>query len=293
MISIDEHFKTGQFKEVYLLYGSENFLKRNYKEKLIHHFMPEDNGMNLTYYSGNKVDVNEIILQANMMPFMVDHRVIVLENTGLFQKKNDELADLLEHWPDTSILIAVEEKVDMKLKTVTSIAKIGLVQKLDLWDEKRLSNWIGNRAKKMGKTMTQDAWKEFYERTGMNTDKIDIMEYMEKEFDKLSMYCLDQDVITKEDVEAVCTGWVNAKIFKMMDAIAKKDEKEMLGLYKDMLLESKEEPLHILNLIEMQFMQLLELESLLSNHASSQVIHQHFPQSWLVNKNRGLHHRLL
>ena len=35
MKSIDEDIKTGQFQNVYLLYGEEAYLKRQYKEKLL------------------------------------------------------------------------------------------------------------------------------------------------------------------------------------------------------------------------------------------------------------------
>ena len=42
------------------------------------------------------------------------------------------------------------------------------------------------------------------------------------ELEKLICYCLDRDVVTAEDVEAVCTTRITNHIFDMVNAIAEK-----------------------------------------------------------------------
>ena len=45
------------------------------------------------------------------------------------------------------------------------------------------------------------------------------MENIQNEVEKLICYALDREVITKEDVDEVCTTQITNKIFLMIDAI--------------------------------------------------------------------------
>ena len=40
MKSLNEDLKTGQFKQVYLLYGEESYLKKQYKDRLSKAMLP-------------------------------------------------------------------------------------------------------------------------------------------------------------------------------------------------------------------------------------------------------------
>lgn len=42
--------------------------------------------MNLGMYEGKNIDINEVIDSAETVPFFAEYRLIVMENTGLFQK---------------------------------------------------------------------------------------------------------------------------------------------------------------------------------------------------------------
>ena len=50
--NLQEDIKTGNFKNAYLLFGEEAYLKIQYKEKLIHALNPDDDTMNFTKYEG-------------------------------------------------------------------------------------------------------------------------------------------------------------------------------------------------------------------------------------------------
>ena len=45
---IDEDIKANEFKNIYLLYGEEAYLKRQYKDKLIRAMVPQGDTMNLS-----------------------------------------------------------------------------------------------------------------------------------------------------------------------------------------------------------------------------------------------------
>ena len=61
MKNLKEDIKTGNFKNVYLLFGEEAYLKIQYKEKLIHALNPDDYTMNFSKYEGKGIEVREMI----------------------------------------------------------------------------------------------------------------------------------------------------------------------------------------------------------------------------------------
>ena len=50
MKTIDEDIKSGQFKKIYLLYGDEAYLKKQYKDKLKTALVQHDDTKNFTAY---------------------------------------------------------------------------------------------------------------------------------------------------------------------------------------------------------------------------------------------------
>ena len=82
-----------------------------------------------------------------------------------------------------------------------------------------------------------------------------------QELEKLICYCLDRDVVTAEDVEAVCTTRITNHIFDMVNAIAEKQPQKALQLYYD-LLALKEPPMRVLFLIARQCNLLLQTKEL-------------------------------
>ena len=84
MKSLIEDIKTGQFNNIYLLYGEEAYLKKQYKEKLRNAIIPSDDTMNYAYFEGKGTSVNEVIELAETLPFFAERRLLILENTGWF-----------------------------------------------------------------------------------------------------------------------------------------------------------------------------------------------------------------
>ena len=97
MKSLNEDIKTGQFKQIYLLYGEEAYLKKQYRDKLSKAMMPDNETINYSYYEGKGIVVTQLIDLAETMPFFADKRLIVVENSGFFKNASPELADYLKN----------------------------------------------------------------------------------------------------------------------------------------------------------------------------------------------------
>ena len=70
MKTLANDIKNKSFKNAYLLCGEEEYLKLNYKNRLIKSIAGDDT-MNLGMYEGKNIDINEVILydRKEIIPF--------------------------------------------------------------------------------------------------------------------------------------------------------------------------------------------------------------------------------
>ena len=105
MKNIQADIKSGNFKQVYLLYGEEAYLKQQYKQNLVKALNPDGDTMNFNHYEGKGIDVKQLIDLCETMPFFAERRVVLLEDTGFFKNKCEELADYMKELPDYLYLV--------------------------------------------------------------------------------------------------------------------------------------------------------------------------------------------
>lgn len=153
MKTIDEDIRTGQFKNIYLLYGSENYLKQQYRQKLQNALAAPDDTMNISRFEGSKINPATIIDLAETLPFFADYRLIFIDGSGFFKNKCDELADYLPVLPSTTILIFTEEEADKRGRMYKAAGKAGRAVEFARQNEQLLTRWILGRLKKEEKKL--------------------------------------------------------------------------------------------------------------------------------------------
>lgn len=255
MKTIDNDIKMGQLKNVYLLYGTEDYLKRQYRDKLKQALVEPDDTMNFSAYEGKDINPKELIDLSETLPFFKEKRMILVENSGFFKNSCDDLAEYMSQVPESTCFVFVEEEVDKRSKLFKAASRAGSAVEFETPKEDMLVRWILGRIQREGKKITQSVMQLFLSKTGSDMENID------KELEKLICYTLDKTEIAAADVEAICTGQTENKIFEMIDAISAKNQKKALDLYYD-LLALKEAPMRILFLIARQFQNLLLIKSM-------------------------------
>lgn len=255
MKTIDNDIKMGQLKNVYLLYGTEDYLKRQYRDKLKHALVEPDDTMNFSAYEGKDINPKELIDLSETLPFFKEKRMILVENSGFFKNSCDDLAEYMSQVPESTCFVFVEEEVDKRSKLFKAASRAGSAVEFETPKEDMLVRWILGRIQREGKKITQSVMQLFLSKTGSDMENID------KELEKLICYTLDKTEISAADVEAICTGQTENKIFEMIDAISARNQKKALDLYYD-LLALKEAPMRILFLIARQFQNLLLIKSM-------------------------------
>lgn len=255
MKTVDEDIKTENFKQIYLFYGIEGYLKKQYRNKLAAAMVSPDDTMNFTAFEGKNINPKEIIDLAETLPFFAERRVILIENSGFFKNACEDLANYLPQTAPSAYFIFVEEEVDKRSKMYKAVKNNGKIVEFAMQSEELLTKWILSRLKKEGKNITGSVMQLFLSKTGSDMGNIN------SELEKLLCYSMGRDVITAEDVEAVTTEQTSNKIFDMVNAIAEHRQQKALDLYYD-LLTLKEPPMRIMYLISRQFQILLNIRDM-------------------------------
>ncbi len=256
MKSLNEDLKTGKFKQIYLLYGEEAYLKKQYKERFVKAMLPVGDTMNYACYEGKNTDIKEVIDLAETLPFFAERRLILFEDTGFFKSSGSDLADYISDMPETACFIFIENEVDKRSKLYKAVKAKGHIVELGVQDENTLRRWVQGLVKKEGKTMAQGDVAYFLNKVG--TD----MENITKELEKLVCYAMDRDVLTRTDIDAVCVTQITSHIFEMVNAVADKKQRKALDLYYE-LLALKEPPMRILFLLTREYRILFHVKALL------------------------------
>ena len=261
---ISDDIKKGEFKSVYLLYGEEEYLKKQYRDRLKNAIAGDDT-MNYSYYDSDNASVKDIIDVCETLPFFAQKRLVIMENTGFLKSSNDELADYIKHIPDYLVVVMVEKDVDKRNKVYKAVDSVGYICEMKPQTTATLEKWIAGLLAKDNLKISREPCDLILDKTGAG------MEYIRQETEKLLSFCEGRVVVTVVDVEKVCASDCSRPIFVMISAIANKKQQQALDLYYD-LLELKEPPMRILYLIVRQFNGILQVKDLMSRGISGKEI---------------------
>jgi len=268
----------GSFKKVYLLFGPEQYLVKQYRDMLAEALVPDADELSLVKLStdGKTIDVNDIISECDTLPFFSERRVVMLSDTGLFSAEGRALAEYIPNIPETTTLIITEEKADKKTVLYKTIAKIGTAAEFTTPDEKTLMGWVSMRLGEAGLRITSADAAFLVETAGIN------MFNLSNEIDKLAAYCEGKNVVKREDIVLVTVNDIEDKIFVMTDKVSRGDISGALPLLDD-LFRLNVKPIQILGALKTTFSRLAEIRKRLDDGESA----------YLIGRNMNIYSRYL
>ena len=125
MQRINEDIKTGNFKQIYLLYGEERYLKNQYTTRLRKALCQDGDEMNTHFYQGKDFSLGQVIDLAETLPFLAERRVMFFKDTGLFKAGGEKLAEYLANPNDTTFFVFTESEVDKRSKLYKAVRSPG------------------------------------------------------------------------------------------------------------------------------------------------------------------------
>ena len=257
MKELKNDFKTNNFKAVYLLYGEESYMLRHYS-KLFTDRLLEDSMMNRDFFEGKELSVASVMDAANTLPFLSERRLVYVKDSQLLAagRKDDTeaLTKYLPDIPESTIMIFIEQTIDKRNRLYKQIASLGRAVECKIPGEAELIKWLINIFKKKGKEITAQTARILLETVPKGMDAV----YAEA--DKLGDYVGERSLITAEDIQAVCTKSLEARIFDLVaDLCSGRTEKALIQYHN--MLAAKEQPLMMLAMIARQFRMILQCKA--------------------------------
>lgn len=272
----------GDVKSLYLLHGDEAFMIGEALAKLQEQIVGEGLAdFNLaTFYAGDS-SVSAIIDTVETLPMMAPRRlVIVKEVQGFHASDMEALLPLVSKPVDTTTVVFIASKIDMRKKFFKQIGANGVVVKFQKPFENQMNSWITYIAKKHGKTVSPQALETLKEWVGTNLSDVN------NELSKVSQYIGDRKNIESDDLVAVGSRVRTDTIFELVNCMGNGD---CAGSFTHLahLLESGQNEVGVLSMIVRHFrILMLCQESLKQGLSSGQIskrvgVHSFFIQEYL------------
>ena len=257
MKELKKQWKNGEFGRCYLFYGAETYLLKEYEATLTKAILPEGTEMmNHDIFEEKRATASAIMDASETFPFLNDKRLVTVRNSEFFQKggrkeEAERLKEYLADLPESVCLLFVEEKVEKTSALYKAVVKYGQAVEFKKLTEKDLGTWIKKICKDHGVQMSESVLGLFLQTVDHD------MENIEGELLKLISYKGEETEVKAEDIRAVCTVSLEARVFDLVKAVAEKRPEKAVQIYRT-LLSLKESPYMVLSLITRQFRFILE-----------------------------------
>lgn len=251
-----QNIKKGNINSVYLLYGAEYYFMEQFKEHLIQATknITEDD---ITIYDLHEICIQDVIADAETLPFLSDKKVIIIHNPVFLKAKQEKLSishdiHVLEQYLQNpnpySILLffAPYEKLDERKKITKQFKKSSTLLNCQPMKDNQLRKWMQQIASKEKIVMEEAACLVLEAEFDSN------LYVLQKEIEKLALYVGESGIVTKEIVMDVMSRSLNQNALQLVDAVLTKNLHDAIKIYKQ-LEKMKEDPIGLIALLAYQF----------------------------------------
>jgi DNA polymerase-3 subunit delta len=239
----------GRLSPLYLFYGPSEFLLEKVLETIRESFVPEPlRDFNLQLLYGDETGAEEVIDAARSLPFMGEHRLIVVRRTeNLPAVDLDKLVPYLEKPVPTTCLIFVSARTDFRKPFYRTIRDAGLAVNFKGLKDHQVVPWIKRLAKDLGGLrMDGEACAYLHQMVGNR------LRDLYNELEKLYLRYGNTPVGVRE-VEELVTHSRIYTIFELMDKVSLKQGAEAISvLHRFLEEEDREGVLRVLGMLTRQ-----------------------------------------
>lgn len=273
--SLMKQITNQQIAPVYLLYGKESYFIEQVKEKIVKQLTPHI-GEELTTYDLEQIPIQEVVADAETIPFFTDKKLIIAENPSFllarqsrlpFKHDITTLETYLENPPPytTLIFIAHYEKLDNRKKITKLFNDKATVLLSEPVQEREIAKWIEQIGKQYNITFTRDA------RTVIETELSTNLMILHNEIEKLAHFVGHNGEVTKEIVIELLSSSREMSALQLVDAVMDRNLFKAITIYKT-LEKMNEEPIAMIALLAYQFRMILQVKLLEGKRMTEQQI---------------------
>ncbi len=260
---LKKQIKERNMSNCYLFYGTEDYLKQFYTEKICKTFVTEGSEtFSLRKYDGKENTLDEVLEGASSMPFMSEYCVVVARDFQLDsfnEADKNKLIEFLENLPDTSITIFWMDSIEVQPKAakwkwvIENFTKLAASVDFQKPVGRNLLKLICAYASKQGCMMNESTASYLVETVG------DSLNVLFNEIQKSANFAGQGNEITRECVDSVAVRSLEAKVFDLSKHILNHIPQGALELLHTLMLQ-KAEPIDIFGVILTAFVDIYRVK---------------------------------
>jgi len=249
---------------VSLFYGSETHVMEEEVQRIIDKSLQTQyKNFNITYFNAENCLPEEIISDANTLPFFDKVRVIVVTSFEKIQtdKSKRLLAYIKSPCLTTRLILTTGENIRKNNPILKELSKKGSARPFYTKKPHQAVSWLVKKVREDGWDIDADAAKLVVDKVGCET------RLLVPEIEKLELYTFESRRISSGDVENLTSNIKTFTLFELCDAIGKREkEKALIILYK--IFKQGEVPLVVLAMIIRQFRLIWYTKTLLKKNVA-------------------------
>ena len=251
---------SGRVRSYYLLHGDEGFTRDRAANQLVLKLTPDQAPeFNLDRFFADALDLEEVTHAYYSYPMMSDRRVIVLKRCErLSPAQCKELEVVLDTPAESSILIAVGAKIDVRRRFFSQISRQGFAARFRVPFENQVRPWLLQFARGQGIGLEPEAADLLVLYNGAN------LRDLANELEKIGGR---NQHIRREDVEKSVSQRRETSVFELADQIGTRDYRRSCQLLRSFLRDGSEVGF-ALAMIQRHFQLLLNTKELLARRRS-------------------------
>ena len=268
---LKKQIKEKNMSNCYLFYGSEDYLKQFYVNRICTKFVTKGSEtFSLRRYDGKDNTLDEVLEGAQSMPFMSEYCVVVAHDFSLDTLTADQkkqLTDFLKDTPDTTITIFWMDSVvvnpkDPKWKSlIDNFIKYAEAVNFEKPNLRELKRIICAYAAKNGCKMDERTAEYLIEISG------DSLNVLLNEIFKLCNYVGQGGEIKREHIDSIAVRSLEARVFDLSKLILSRNAQGALELLHTLMMQ-KAEPIDIFGVILMSFADIYRVKTAVSGGES-------------------------
>ena len=243
MRQVMQRLEEGRIDSVYVLFGEEAYLHREYLAILSQRLLegaPRD--FNYDVFQSDSDGVAEALSLARTLPMMASRRVVVLQGIQQLRKAEArQLEQYVEAPSESTALICASLDSEIK-KTPRALQQNAVTIACKRLSGKALRDWVERAASRRQARMSKAAMEAFLQ------DQDNDLFLLSQELEKLCAYVGPDGDIEPDDVHAVCYASRQQSIFALSDALCARQIPQALRVL-DQLLQQGEAPLLVFSMI--------------------------------------------
>lgn len=268
-----KQLNAGTADPVYLIMGDQEYLSQQIKNAFTNIIPDSERSMNIGSYDMEDTTISAAVEDAISVPFFGERRLVMINRpyflTGMRTKSKidqniDDFLEYLKHPEKSTVMVifAPYDKLDSRKKITKALKKVAVTVEIGSLREREIKQLVTDKITSEGFKINQDALDRMVELTGGKLTS------MMSDLPKLFLYNNDTKVIDIDSVNGLVSRSMEQNVFDLVNSVLKKNAKQSMDIYHQLLLEN-DEPIRINAVLIQQFRLLLQV-MILQKHGYSQ-----------------------